>query len=95
MVFALIVAALATLFLGSSVADWVVAQNSFESSDDAENLHMLVFVGPSPGDCRRLLVGWVIMVAASTLPAPEPPRCHATQGRRSWAWGPPTAGRAA
>ncbi len=45
MVFAFIVAALATIFIGSSVADWVVARQSFESSDDAENLHMLVFIG--------------------------------------------------
>ncbi len=57
MVFALIVAALATLFLGSSVADWVVAQNSFESSDDAENLHMLVFVGTIAGGTARRLAG--------------------------------------
>lgn len=57
MVFALIVAALATVFLGGSAADWVVARNSFESSDDAENLHMLVFVGTI---AAGLLVGWLV-----------------------------------
>jgi hypothetical protein len=57
MVFALIVAALAAVLLGGSAADWVVARNSFESSDDAENLHMLVFVGTI---AAGLLVGWLV-----------------------------------
>ena len=69
MVFALIVAALATLFLGSSVADWVVAQNSFESSDAAENLHMLVFVGTiAAGLLVGWLVGWVIAGGGQSTP---------------------------
>lgn len=57
MVFALIVAALATLFLGSSVADWVVAHTSFESPDDADNLHMLAFIGTN---VVALLIGWMV-----------------------------------
>lgn len=57
MVFAFIAAALATLFLSSSVADWVVARQSFESSDDAENLHMLVFIG---SNVAALIVGWLV-----------------------------------
>ena len=69
MVFALIVAALATVFLGSSVADWVVAQNSFESSDDAENLHMLVFVGTiAAGLLVGWLVGWIIAGGGHSAP---------------------------
>ena len=39
------------------MADWVVAQKSFESSDDAENLHMLVFIGTNVGG---LIVGWLV-----------------------------------
>ena len=70
MVFAVIVAALATVFLGGSVADWVVAQNSFESSDDAENLNMLVFVGTiAAGLLVGWLVGWVIGGGRSAPPA--------------------------
>ena len=57
MVFAIIVAGLAAVFLISSVADWVVAHETFESSDDAENLHMLTFIGTS---VVALLVGWLV-----------------------------------
>ncbi len=57
MVFAFIGAALATLFVSSSVADWVVARQSFESSDDAENLHMLLFIGTN---VAGLIVGWLL-----------------------------------
>jgi phosphate/sulfate permease len=57
MVFAFIGAALATLFISSSVADWIVARQSFESSDDAENLHMLVFIGTN---VAGLIVGWLL-----------------------------------
>jgi len=57
MVFAFIGAALATVFLSSSVADWVVAHQSFESSDDAENLHMLVFLA---SNVAGLIVGWLL-----------------------------------
>ncbi len=56
-VFALIGGALAALFMGSPAADWVVAHQSFESSDDAENLHMLTYVGSLVGG---LLIGWLI-----------------------------------
>jgi hypothetical protein len=56
MVFAFIFAAIATLFFSSSVADWVVSRQSFESSDDAENLHMLVFIGTN---VAGLIVGWL------------------------------------
>lgn len=57
MVFAIIVAGLAAVFLSSSVADWVVAHETFESSDDAENLHMLTFIGTN---VVAVLVGWLV-----------------------------------
>jgi hypothetical protein len=67
MVFAFIGAALATLFISSSVADWVVARQSFESSDDAENLHMLVFIGTNvAGLFVGWLVGWIIAGSGRT-----------------------------
>ena len=57
MVFAFIGAALAIVFLSSSVADWVVARLTFESPDDADNLHMLAFIG---SNIVALLVGWMV-----------------------------------
>jgi hypothetical protein len=57
MVFAFIAAALAIIFLSSSVADWVVGHMSFESPDDADNLHMLAFIG---SNIVALLVGWMV-----------------------------------
>ncbi len=56
MIFVVIGAALATIFIGSQAADWVVAHQAFDSSDDAENLHMLVFVGSLVGG---LIIGWL------------------------------------
>ncbi|HEY8246511.1 MAG TPA: hypothetical protein VIG38_04425 [Hyphomicrobium sp.] len=67
MVFAFIGTALATLFISSSVADWVVARQSFDSSDDAENLHMLVFIGTNvAGLIVGWLLGWIIAGAGRT-----------------------------
>ncbi len=57
MIFAFAGATLATLFLGSTVANWVVNHLSFESPDDADNLHMLVFVGTN---VAGLLIGWLV-----------------------------------
>jgi hypothetical protein len=57
MIFAIVVAGLATFFLSSAVADWVVSHRSFESSDDAENLHMLTFIATN---VAALLVGWLV-----------------------------------
>ena len=57
MVFAFIGAALAIVFLSSSVADWVVGHMAFESPDDADNLHMLAFIGTN---IVALLVGWMV-----------------------------------
>ena len=57
MVGAIIVAGLAIVFLSSHVADWIVSHRSFESSDDAENLHMLTFIATN---VVALLVGWLV-----------------------------------
>ena len=57
MVFAFIGAALAIIFLSSSVADWVVGHMTFESPDDADNLHMLAFIGTN---IVALLIGWMV-----------------------------------
>jgi hypothetical protein len=57
MVFAIVVAGAAAVFLSSQVADWVVAHQRFESSDDAENLHMLTFIGTN---VAALLLGWLV-----------------------------------
>jgi hypothetical protein len=57
MVFAIVVAGLAAVFLSSPVADWVVSHQRFDSSDDAENLHMLTFIGTN---VVALLVGWLV-----------------------------------
>ncbi|MES1179739.1 MAG: hypothetical protein ABUL43_00935 [Hyphomicrobium sp.] len=54
---AVIFAGLAAVFLSSNVADWVVAHQRFDSSDDAENLHMLTFIGTN---VVGLLVGWLV-----------------------------------
>ena len=67
MVFAIVVAGLAAVFLSSHVADWVVAHQRFESSDDAENLHMLTFIGTNvAGLFVGWLVGWIIAGAGRT-----------------------------
>jgi hypothetical protein len=57
MVFAIIAAALAIIFMSSSVADWVVGHMTFESPDDADNLHMLTFIG---ANIVALLIGWMV-----------------------------------
>ena len=70
MIFALIGAALAILFISSQAADWVVANQAFDSSDDAENLHMLVFIACNfAGLILGWMVGWVIAGAGSAKPS--------------------------
>ncbi len=61
MLFGLIGAGLAAVFVSSFVSDWVVAHQTFDSSDEAENLDMLVYVGTNVvGLIIGWLVGWVI-----------------------------------
>jgi hypothetical protein len=43
--------------LSSHVAEWVVSHQKFDSSDDAENLHMLTFMATN---VAGLLVGWLV-----------------------------------
>jgi hypothetical protein len=39
------------------VANWVVAHQSFDSPDSADNLHMLMFIASNVGG---LIVGWLV-----------------------------------
>jgi hypothetical protein len=55
MVGAIAVALLATLFISSPLAGWVVAQFEFESSDEVSNLHDAVFMA---SNVVGLLIGW-------------------------------------
>jgi len=66
MVFAVIGAALTSVFLSSQVANWVVLHLSFDSPDDADSLHMLVYMGSNvAGLIVGWLVGWVVAGAGS------------------------------
>lgn len=56
-VFAAIGGALAMVFVSSQVADWVVARQTFESSDDAETMNMLVFMA---SNIVGLIIGWLV-----------------------------------
>lgn len=56
-VFAVIGGALAMVFVSSQVADWVVAHQTFESSDDAETMNMLGFMA---SNIVGLIVGWLV-----------------------------------
>ena len=57
MVFAVIGAALAAVFLSAEVADWVVSQRTFESPDDADTLHMGAYL---LANVAGLIVGWLV-----------------------------------
>ena len=57
MVFAVIGAGLAMIFVSSHVADWVVARQTFESSDDAETMNMLAFMA---SNVIGLIIGWLV-----------------------------------
>jgi hypothetical protein len=56
MVFAVIGAVLAAVFASSQLADWVVLHQSFESPDDADSMHMLVYMG---SNVVGLIIGWL------------------------------------
>ena len=57
MVFAVVGFGLAAVFLSSQAADWVLARRGFESPDDADNMHMLVYIGTN---VAGLVVGWLV-----------------------------------
>ena len=66
MVFAVVGAGLAAVFLSSQVADWVVLRMAFESPDDADSMHMAVYMaGNVTGLVLGWLVGWIIAGAGS------------------------------
>lgn len=72
MVFAVIGGGLAMVFVSSQVADWVVARQTFESSDDAETMNMLAFMASNiVGLIIGWLVGWTIAGAGSTGDQPS------------------------
>lgn len=57
MIFAIICAAAATVFVSSPVATWVVDQMAFESPDEVADLHSVVFMSVN---LVGLAIGWTI-----------------------------------
>ena len=55
--FAIAGAALAFALVSGPIADWTVAQRTFDNSDDVENLHQLAFMGVN---LAGLIAGWSI-----------------------------------
>lgn len=57
MIFAIVCAAAATVFVSSPAATWVVDQMAFESPDEVADLHAMVFMGVN---ILSLAIGWTI-----------------------------------
>ncbi|MGB3719249.1 MAG: hypothetical protein DIU63_09300 [Proteobacteria bacterium] len=57
MIFAIIAAAGATVFISSPIATWVVDQFVFESPDEVGDLHAIVFMAVN---ILSLAIGWTI-----------------------------------
>ncbi len=57
MLFAIVSAALAMLFVSGRFANWVVAKFAFDNPDQVNDLHVAVFMG---ANLAALLLGWVI-----------------------------------
>jgi Na+/proline symporter len=57
MIFAVIVAAVFTLKVGSPVATWVVDKMAFDNPDQVSDMHSLIFMGTN---FLGLLIGWGI-----------------------------------
>ena len=57
MIFAIVAAAAATVFVSSPVATWAVDQMAFESPDEVANLHSIIFMGVN---LLALAIGWTI-----------------------------------
>jgi len=55
--FALIGAVLAIVFLSGPIANWVALQFSYESSDDAETVNQVAFIVVN---LLGLIAGWVV-----------------------------------
>ncbi|HKZ97468.1 MAG TPA: hypothetical protein VJ045_10865 [Hyphomicrobiaceae bacterium] len=56
-IFAIVGAALAMVFLSGPISNWAALQVTFDSSDDAENLNQMVFMAIN---ILGLIVGWTI-----------------------------------
>ena len=71
MIFAAVGFMLAACFVSSPAADWVVNRLSFESPDDADNLHMLVWIASNVGGMiLGWLAGWVVGSPGRSSTAP-------------------------
>ncbi|HEX7076430.1 MAG TPA: hypothetical protein VF226_20525 [Hyphomicrobiaceae bacterium] len=57
MIFAIVAAAAATVFVSSPIATWVVDRMAFESPDEVADLHSMVFMGVN---LVALAIGWTI-----------------------------------
>ncbi|HXF53788.1 MAG TPA: hypothetical protein VNK52_06650 [Hyphomicrobiaceae bacterium] len=55
--FSVIGAVLAIMFLSGPAANWVALQFSYESSDDAETVNQVAFIAVN---MLGLIVGWVV-----------------------------------
>ena len=65
--FAIAGALVATIFVSSQIADMVVSSRTFTSSDSADNLHMLTYLGTNT---VGLVVGWILGWVAGGLLLP-------------------------
>ena len=54
-VFAILAAGAATLYVSSPIASWIVSRLTFESPDEVANLHTMLFMGVN---LLGLAVGW-------------------------------------
>lgn len=57
MISAVVVALVATVYLSSPVASWVVRQYAFDSPDSVADLHALVYMA---ANLAALVVGWAL-----------------------------------
>ena len=55
MVFAVLLALAASVFIASDVASWVVARQSFDSPDDVADRHVTIFMVVN---VAALIIGW-------------------------------------
>ena len=57
MVTAIAFALIATIFISSRLATWIVSGMTFESPDDVANLHALIFMA---SNFAALILGWIV-----------------------------------
>lgn len=57
MIFAVAVAAVFTLYVGSPVASWAVDKMAFDNPDQVSDMHSLIFMGMN---FLGLLLGWAV-----------------------------------